>query len=132
MEQIEEGYDEDFEPSVIFEDPMKEEIKQSATTYNDLLVSHYGNHIIYSFTNIIFIDHEVAKIVDTVRSRINRNKQLNIMVCGAAGIGKTSFIKLFLKKFNHKRAQDIINSVGKLNIINPFKINRARNPEGTT
>ena len=27
MEQIEEGYDEDFEPSVIFEDPMKEEIK---------------------------------------------------------------------------------------------------------
>ena len=32
----------------------------------------------------------------------------NIMVCGAAGIGKTSFIDLFLKKFNLKAARDLL------------------------
>jgi len=30
------------------------------------------------------------------------------MVCGAAGIGKTSFIDLFMRKFNMKEANDFI------------------------
>jgi septin family protein len=34
------------------------------------------------------------------------------MVCGAAGIGKTSFVKLFLKKFNHHQAEEIIKGIG--------------------
>jgi septin family protein len=34
------------------------------------------------------------------------------MVCGAAGIGKTSFVKLFLKKFNHRMAEEIIKGIG--------------------
>ena len=39
------------------------------------------------------------------------------MVCGAAGIGKTSFIRLFLKKFNFKKAEEIINQVGKYRLF---------------
>jgi DNA polymerase III gamma/tau subunit len=36
------------------------------------------------------------------------------MMCGPAGIGKTSFIKLFMKKFNSKQAQGIIGTMGKV------------------
>ena len=57
------------------------------------------------------LENDIAEAVSKVAARIHRNKQLNIMVCGAAGIGKTSFIRLFLKKFNHKEAERIINSV---------------------
>jgi len=40
-------------------------------------------------------------------------KHFNIMVCGASGIGKTSFIDLFMKKFNLDDVQDISSYVGK-------------------
>lgn len=32
----------------------------------------------------------------------------NILVCGAAGIGKSSFVELFIKKFNLTEANKII------------------------
>ena len=34
----------------------------------------------------------------------------NIMVCGGTGIGKSSFVDLFLKKFNYSEATKIIES----------------------
>jgi septin family protein len=39
---------------------------------------------------------------------INKTTYLNIMVCGASGVGKSSFIEVFLKKFNLKKAIDLI------------------------
>ncbi len=41
--------------------------------------------------------------------RIHRVKPLNIMVCGPAGVGKTSFIKLFMMRFNKKQAEKKLN-----------------------
>jgi septin family protein len=32
------------------------------------------------------------------------------MVCGASGIGKTSFVELFMKRFNKKLAEKVLNS----------------------
>ena len=33
---------------------------------------------------------------------------MNIMVCGPAGIGKTSFVKMFLEKFDSEKARELI------------------------
>lgn len=41
---------------------------------------------------------------------------MNIMVCGPSGVGKTSFIELFMKKFNYKKAIAQINSARKSKI----------------
>jgi septin family protein len=38
------------------------------------------------------------------------------MMCGPAGIGKTSFIKLFMKKFNSQQAQALISTMGKISL----------------
>ena len=35
---------------------------------------------------------------------VTKGTYFNIMVCGAAGIGKSSFTELFVKKFNFKEA----------------------------
>ena len=45
---------------------------------------------------------------------MKRNKHLNIMVCGAAGIGKTSFVHLMLRKFNARKSEDVISNKSKL------------------
>ena len=50
----------------------------------------------------------MSNVIHEVKRRIQRNQQLNIMVCGAAGIGKSSFVKLFIKKFNLKSAEIVI------------------------
>ena len=50
MRDIEEGYDEDEERTIINEDPMQnEEPKQDnkGTAWNDLLMSHYGKTYVY-------------------------------------------------------------------------------------
>lgn len=39
------------------------------------------------------------------------------MICGAAGIGKSSFVDQFLKKFNKKRAEELLNKKGKVSTI---------------
>lgn len=69
--------------------------------------------MVNNLNSLLFLENDVSKIVNKVRNTINRNTQLNIMVCGAAGIGKTSFIRLFLKKFNYMKAEEVINLVGK-------------------
>lgn len=38
------------------------------------------------------------------------------MVCGPAGVGKTSFIKLFLKKFDFQKTRDLIRKKSKTQI----------------
>ena len=40
---------------------------------------------------------------------VKRTTYLNILVCGQSGIGKSSFIELFLKKFNLKAAEELLN-----------------------
>lgn len=37
-------------------------------------------------------------------ARNGEGTDFNILVCGAAGIGKSSFVELFIKKFNHSEA----------------------------
>lgn len=62
----------------------------------NLLKTTYGNDVQENLQNM---------------SRLMKTKQqLNIMVCGQAGIGKTSFIKLFLKKYNLDEAQKLLKS----------------------
>ena len=50
------------------------------------------------------LDSNVAERMNAFVRGIQKNTYLNIMVCGSSGIGKTSFIELFLKKFNLKAA----------------------------
>lgn len=40
------------------------------------------------------------------------------MVCGPAGVGKTSFAKLFLKKFDFKRTREMLKARSNILIIN--------------
>lgn len=53
----------------------------------------------------------IAQHIERVEKSIRqtKHKKLNIMVCGASGIGKTSFVKLLLRKFNHRRSEEAIN-----------------------
>jgi len=48
------------------------------------------------------------------------------MVCGASSTGKTSFIELFLKKFNYKKALEVINSKSK----DPSNFSYLETPKG--
>lgn len=41
---------------------------------------------------------------------MKENIQLNIMVCGETGVGKTKFIDMFIKKFNLKQTNERLNS----------------------
>ena len=57
---------------------------------------------------------------------LTKGSYFNIMVCGAAGIGKSSFADLFIKKFNFREASS------KLNMISPKVVEQtAIKPETT-
>lgn len=49
--------------------------------------------------------HETVLEVDKAKKVTHR---YNIMVCGASGIGKTSFIELFMLQFNKHEASKIL------------------------
>lgn len=53
---------------------------------------------------------------------VKRTTYLNILVCGQSGIGKSSFIELFLKKFNLKAAEELLNL--------KVRVNKDQNMEG--
>lgn len=50
--------------------------------------------------------HRLAQSNDVLCARSAETVRFNIMVCGPAGVGKSSFIDLFLKKFNLKAAKE--------------------------
>lgn len=54
----------------------------------------------------------MAEHIKRVETNLGRAKhrKLNIMVCGSAGIGKTSFVKLLLRKFNNRKSEEAINN----------------------
>ncbi len=51
---------------------------------------------------ILIIAEEITNNIYKMQKMMQPHKQLNILVCGPSGIGKTAFVKLFLKKFNYE------------------------------
>lgn len=69
----------------------------------DLSQSRYGKEHTYLW---FVLDKNVHSVIQQVANILKNNKHLNIMVCGAAGIGKTQFVKLFMSKFNKSKAEE--------------------------
>ena len=51
----------------------------------------------------------MIRVMNNSLRGIKKKTYLNILICGSSGIGKTSFIELFLKKFNSKAAEELLN-----------------------
>eukprot|EP00347_Sterkiella_histriomuscorum_P009092 403342549 len=87
-QKIKDGYDEDSENSSEDQDDFQEESKSSKSLINgqqNLLSSTY----------------------DISSNLRHKHSKLNVMVCGPAGIGKTSFLKVFLKKFDKNQFKSV-------------------------
>ncbi|CDW82547.1 cell division protein [Stylonychia lemnae] len=87
--QMNEGYEEDLEDTKDDNQDQNSQIfQQNLTQVFDPLLE-----TAYDFTQ---------------PTNTSKSKYLNIMVCGPAGIGKSSFIELFLEKFNKVQFQELI------------------------
>ena len=69
-----------------------------------MLRSAYGINDFYNFSGA-----DVIRVMNNSLRGIKKKTYLNILICGSSGIGKTSFIELFLKKFNSKAAEELLN-----------------------
>ena len=58
---------------------------------------------------IYSIGSQVVDKMNFVMRASKKNTHFNIMVCGSSGIGKTSFIEMFLRKFHANAADELIN-----------------------
>jgi septin family protein len=75
-----------------------------------LLKSYHGMRNTLILTDNIENNAYIA--IQRAYQKLDGNKRLNIMVCGPAGIGKTSFVHLFMEKFNKPKALEELKKRG--------------------